>query len=171
MPSYEEAVEQALASVAHGGLIHEALEIYHPTFNGQPQRIINAHQEEMFTLESDAPFDAGQTVTFYPVAINARLPNHSLEADPHAIVTFDSAPADLLLAAFNLANSPDPATVVLREYIDTDRTVPFRITKTFLTDPSSSLTTMSAKLRVLNAANKPFPSPNITIEDYASLGS
>ena len=66
MPSYEEAVEQALASVAHGGLIHEALEIYHPTFNGQPQRIINAHQEEMFTLESDAPFDAGQTVTFYP---------------------------------------------------------------------------------------------------------
>lgn len=168
---YDEAAREAMASASDGGLFFTPLEITHPTLTDPVRVVANSPEDLRFRLETDAPYNAGEEVWFTACPYNVRLPAHGLLPDPYAVLTIDATPADLLQAAFNLANSSSPAQVIVREYLDKDKNEPKAVLRMYMTNITASLQQMSAQLRILNAANVPFPPNIITREDFASLGA
>ena len=161
MATYDEAAREAMATAPDGGLFYTPLEIMHPTLD-DPVRIVLAQENMTFHVD-------GQPQEFLACAYNLRLPSHGLAPDPHAVITLDAAPGDLIQAAFTLAWSCDPAQVVVREYLPSDLLAPRAELNMYMTDISANMSTMSAKLRILNAANVAFPANIIDGENFASL--
>jgi len=80
---YSQAIAEAYASAPEDLVIIDTLEFTHPSFKDPVTgalvalRVVNDHKIFTGTLESTAPFDAGQTVVFQPVKFQFTRPSEN----------------------------------------------------------------------------------------------
>lgn len=184
-----EALQEAYASAPAEEVVLSTLELRHTAFldelgNVASIRLVNDPGEVVeyvdgpdpditglyLTLESDAPYNPGQTVLFRSVMFNFTLPAQRGRGVPELIIEIDNV-ASILVQYFDEAvKVRSPMEVIYREYLATDTTAP-----QFILPGLSIKTIESTGLRVTgtarfeNFANKLFPNIVYRPNDFRGL--
>ncbi len=118
----QEAVKEAYASATVDVTVLHALEIWHDTFS-VPARVIRwpvegaEPTEFSCLLESDAPHDAGETVTFYGVPFDIKLPEKGQDTPGEFEVSIAGAADYIEPLLENAALGGGEITAVYRTFI------------------------------------------------------
>ena len=150
-----------------------AIELRHPTFV-EPLRIV-AHKEDLTTtLESNAPVEADQEVTFVSLAMKMREPEIGTEADSMVSIQIDGVPGAVqpYLAAANKTIYPIEATLRVFLYnLETESIIDSATSILHLQvrNIGVSKTSVTLTMGYTNTANRAFPSQLYTPETNPGL--
>jgi len=172
----EQALKEAYASAPSDVVILHTLEFRHPNFVDEfnlPSaiRVVLDHSDHLLTLESDAPLNAGQTVTFVKFAFDFTLPEVRSSATPEIMISMDNVSRDIEDNLALAVASPYKVEVTYRPYLSTDTSAPQM-------DPPLTLTLVhveaddfkvTARASYGDAANKAFPSELYTSTRFPGL--
>jgi len=120
----QEQYKKFLASAPEAQIERRTIEIYHPEFS-QLYRFVNDRVEQSFTLESNAPRNAGETVAFGASGMNIVEPNEK-DLDQQLTVTFGafSAFVDDELSNLTATGLLIPVELIYRKYYSADTSEP-----------------------------------------------
>jgi len=169
-PSLSQALKEAFASAPSGTVVLDTLEIWHPSFD-QPIRVVRDHVDLTARLETGAPRDAGQKVTFASMAFNFAPPPVDTAPVPEITLSLDNVGRDLADALEAAAISQDVIEVTWRPYLSTDLEGPHMdppITLT-LTEVEADTMRVTGRARMLDIGNKAFPSITYTARRFPGL--
>ena len=168
------AIKEAYASAPSNLVIHHTLEIWHPNFT-TPIRVVRDHVDLTAKLESSAPRNASQYVTFVGYAFDVVPPEVTHTAVPQCVIEIDNVSRDILAnveASMNgQPGSSELITVTYRAFLSSDLTAPQN-------NPPLTLTVMSISATVFrvratcgfpNLANRRFPGLDYTAEVFPGL--
>jgi hypothetical protein len=163
------ALKEAYAS-ATPDIIYYTLEFRHPLLP-TPIRVVHDHNDLVATLESTAPANAGQEVTFIRYAFDVRKPEVSPNGVPTVDVTIDNVSRQIVAAIEYVMGSSEPIRATFREYLASDLSGPANDPPLHLDVLSISVTVfqVSMKLGLLNLMNKQFPTLAYESETFTSL--
>jgi len=164
------AIKEAYASAPSNLVIHHTLEIWHPNFT-TPIRVVRDHVDLTAKLESSAPRNAGQYVTFVGYAFDVVPPEVTHTAVPQCVIEIDNVSRDILAKIDLALGNVDPITVIYRAFLSTDLSGPEN-------DPPLTLTILSITANVFriramagfgDLTNKRFPGLDYTAEVFPGL--
>lgn len=174
--SLEAALKEAYASAPSDVVILHTLEFRHPNFvddANQPTsiRVVLDHVDHTLRLESSAPLNPSQYVTFIRFAFDFTLPEVQNSATPEIIISMDNVSREIEDNLALAVASPYKVEVTYRPYLTTDSTTPQM-------DPPLTLTLTSveaddfkvtARASYGDASNKAFPSELYTASRFPGL--
>ena len=117
MATYSEALKEALASAPVREIIYHTLELHHPAFT-EPARLVQGYSDIDARLESDAPQDAGQIVTFIGAAWDFKLAKVAEGGVPELKLTFDNVSRQISDYLRLASESQSPVTARYRIFLD-----------------------------------------------------
>lgn len=164
------AWEEAEATAPPNVLVHNTLELQHPTFD-QPARVVAGVPDDMnFTLEAGATPNGGESVLFQACEFWAEYPEVAEGKPPECRVSVDNV-ARLLVPALNNAVATRADLIAIwRQYRSDDLTEPcfgpvqFNVRRVTMTG-----TRIQGVARIDDLVNKKFPSRVYTIKDFPGL--
>lgn len=164
------AIKEAYASAPSDDVILHTIELRHASF-ATPIRVVRDHIALSATLESDAPENPGETVTFVAFAFNFRLPDANKTTVPEIEITIDNASAELIGYLDVAAQTADMIELTYRPYLASDTSAPQM-------DPPITLVVREINCDVFRVvaragfgdlANKRYPSEIYTSERFPGL--
>jgi hypothetical protein len=165
-----EALKEAYASAPTADVLLHTLELWHPNFTA-PIRVVRDQQDFTSTLESTAPRNAGESVTFVGFAFDIVPPEVSDRAIPQCVIEMDNVSREILSNVEQAMTSTELVTAIYRAYLDTDTSGPQNDPPLILT-----LTSISATLFRIRAnagfpdlANRRFPKLEYTADRFPGL--
>ena len=174
--SLSDALTEAYACAPSGVVILHTLEIRHPNFidnNGNPSaiRVVRDHKDLVATLESSAPINAGEQVTFTSFAFDITLPKISDMSSPECIISIDNVDREMVLNIERAVTSRDVIKVTYRPYLSTDLTSPHYDPPLHLTlrDIVADVFKVTGKARFSDLANISFPNELYTATRFPGL--
>lgn len=171
-----EALKECYASSPVDEFVLDTIELIHPAFvdeNGNPTSIlaVRAYEPWDCTLEVDAPFRPGQRVTFQPIPFDMTDPGFAEDEVPKLVFSISNV-SRLVTQYLEMAIAQTtPITVVYRQYLSTDTTVPQTDPPVVMTlsAATSSATTTSGTATLSDVHNWPFPWQRYTTERFPAL--
>lgn len=171
-----EALKEAYASAPSNTIVHPTLELYHSAFvdsNGQPApiRVVRDYNNLTATLESTAPRQPGQTVTFIGFNFDFTKPEVGSDNVPQISITMDNVDRVLLANIEKTMGTFEQIKVIYREYISTNLTAPQNNPPLEMTIISitADLFKITATAGFPNLMNKKFPIKEYTMEEFTGL--
>lgn len=168
-----EAIKEAYASAPDNVVILDTLELLHPSFT-TPIRVVRDHADLTATLESTAPQNAGQAVTFVGYSFNLTLPPMSDQtALPQIVVTIDNVDREIVANIEAAMATTDVITAIYRPYLSTDLSAPQMIppmefeAQSFMADVFQVQATFSYG----DPANRAFPNDYFTVDRFPGLAA
>lgn len=162
--SYSEALAAAYASAPESEILLDTLEFQHASFvtAGLPYavRVVNDHTELLAFLESDAPLNAGEEVSFMPTRFTVTRPSETDSGStPELEITVDNAARVLVPYLDAVKESRDPIMVTWRPYLASDLTAPHMtpVLTLSLTSVSLDMSQVVARAGFGNMVNRRFP--------------
>lgn len=170
--SLSDALEEAYASAPSSEVVLHTLEIRHPDFT-QPIRVVRDHQDLTATLESDAPLNPGEEVTFIRMAFDFVLPEVMKSASPEIEISLDNVSGEVVAYMDAAANSPDLIEVTYRPYLASDTSGPQMNPPMTLIVRSVTVDVFRVKARAgfADIANRKFPNQVYDTERFAGLAA
>lgn len=110
------AIKEAYASAPSNLVIHHTLEIWHPNFT-TPIRVVRDHVDLTAKLESSAPRNAGQYVTFVGFAFDVVPPEVTHTAVPQCVIEIDNVDREILAQIDQAVQTAEQITVIYRAYL------------------------------------------------------
>lgn len=165
-----QAIKEAYAAAPVSSIIYHTLELNHPAFS-QPIRVVRDTADLTATLESSAPFNAGQSVTFVGFRFDIVPPDVQSTAMPQAVIEIDNVSRDILAQVEASMTSPAMITAIYRAYLSSDLSQPQN-------NPPMTLTVLSLSATVFriratcgfgDLVNKRFPSQVYTADRFPGL--
>lgn len=156
----EAAIREAYATAPAGEVILHTLEFRHPAFTA-PLRVVRDHRELVARLESTAPENPNEEVTFVAFAFDFVPPDvDTTGAMPEVIIAIDNVSSQILGYMDQAANSQDLIEMTYRPYLASDPSEPQM-------DPPLTLTVRSVEADIFRITarasygdfvNRSFPS-------------
>lgn len=165
-----QALKEAYASAPANVVIYHTLELRHPAFT-TPIRVVCDHADLVATLESGAPVNPGQQVTFVRFAFNFTKPEISPNGVPQLTIEIDNVDRSIVANIEAAMTTSDMVQATYREYISTDLTAPQN-------DPPIHMTIMSISADVFKVSavagfpdliNRRFPTTEYDSETFPGL--
>lgn len=124
-----EAIKETYASAPSDTVILHTLEIRHPNFidssnNSTAIRVVNNYTDVLAKLESSAPLNPSQQVTFVSFSFSINLPTIDDKSNPEAIISIDNVSREIVENIDRAVTSQDVINVTYRPYLSTDLTAP-----------------------------------------------
>jgi hypothetical protein len=174
--SLSEAWKEA-CTVAPSGVVQlHTLEFRHPNFvdgsnNPTAIRVVLDHQDLVATLESDAPLNAGQPVTFIAMAFGLELPNVDSVPTPELKIILDNVSQEIETYLSVSTASAFPVEVTYREYLSTDLTGPQNNPPMNFTlkNPEADDYQVIATASTTDSGNRQFPNQDYTVQRFPAL--
>lgn len=117
------ALQEAYASAPVSAVVLHTLEIRHPDIS-PPIRVVRDHADFTATLESDAPANPGESVTFTALAFEFTLPEVSKATSPEIEISLDNVSGVLMGYLDTAAQSASMIEITYRPYLSTDTSGP-----------------------------------------------
>lgn len=155
-----EALKEAYASAPSDVVIINTIEIRHPAFD-QPIRVVSDYSPVDAVLESTAPENPGEMVTFQPFAFEMTLPELMEKGIPELMIKIDNVSREILQHIELAVPQPDKLEVTYRAYLSNDldngphNNPPLHLTVTQIEADAMSVT---ARASIADFINKKFPS-------------
>lgn len=118
-----QAIKEAYASAPANVVIYSTMELNHPGFT-QPIRVVNDRDSLEATLEATAPVNPSQKVLFAAYAFRFNKPEVTANGLPQISLEIDNVDRSIVAAIEQAILTPDPITVIYREFISTDLSAP-----------------------------------------------
>lgn len=167
-----QALKEAYAAAPANVVIYHTLELRHPAFTA-PIRVVRDYNDLTATLESNAPVDAGASVTFVRFAFDFTKPEVSAVGVPQITITMDNVDRAIVANIEAALVSTDLVQVTYREYLSTDLTQPQN-------NPPLNMTIMTVTADVFKVTavagfpdlmNRRFPSLEYSAEVFPGLAA
>lgn len=165
-----EALQEAYATAPAGDVILFTLEFRHPTFV-TPLRVVRDRADLTATLESTAPLNPSEEVTFVQWSFDLELPDVTSGSSPELLLTIDNVSTEILGYLDSAANSSDLIEVTMRIYLADDTSSPQNdppLTVT-LKDVECDIFRITARCGFGDFANRPFPREVYDLTRFAGL--
>lgn len=171
-----EALKECYASQPVDEYPLDTIELLHPSFVddlGNPTSIlaVRAFESWMLTLEVDAPLRPGQTLEFLPIPFDITSPGFAEGEVPKLVFSISNVSRLVSQYLERAISMTDPITVIYRQYLNTDTTVPQTDPPIImeLSSASSSVTTVSGTATLSDVHNWPFPWQRYTTKRFPGL--
>lgn len=161
MPTQNEALLEAYASCPPSARVYFTLEIWQSSFAQAARVVANVGDDMSFGLESDAPRDAGSTVTFTACPFTATYPEQREGQPPSTQIKIDNVNRELVPQIRAALGTRQYIQILYREYLGSDLTEPaygpveFQLSNVQMVGASLTGTAV-----VKNLQNKRFPRLN-----------
>lgn len=164
------AIREAYASAPADDIVYETIELWHPDFS-VPVRVVHNPTDVDATLEASAPRNPSATITFSAFAFRFVRPEIGPNGAPQCTIEIDNVSRDLVAAIESSMGSRQPITILYREYLASDLTVPAN-------DPPIALTVTNISVDVFRVratagfadlANRRFPRQEYTADRFPGL--
>jgi hypothetical protein len=145
-------------------IVYHTLEINHPDFTA-PIRVVRDR------IELEATTENAELVTFVPFAFDVVPPDVQSQQMPTCTIEMDNVGRELMSQLENAYTSNEMITMVYRQYLESDKTVPQN-------NPPLTLTVLSITANVMRVSavcgfgdllNKRFPNEEYTAERFPGL--
>lgn len=165
-----QAIKEAYASAPANVVIYHTLELRHPAFTA-PIRVVRDYEDLTATLESSAPVNPGELVTFVRFAFDFSKPEMSATGVPQMSIEIDNVDRSIVANIEAALATTDLVEATYREYISTDLAAPQN-------DPPIHMTLMSITADVFRVKavagfpelmNRRFPSTEYDAETFPGL--
>lgn len=165
-----QAIKEAYASAPANVVIYHTMELWHPAFT-TPIRVVRDYVDLTATLESTAPRNASESVTFIAFNFDFTKPEVSAAGIPQITITMDNVDRSIVANIEAALGSTELVSVIYREFISTDLSSPQN-------NPPLSMTIMSVTADVFkvtavagfpNLMNKRFPTTEYSTEVFTGL--
>lgn len=165
-----QAIREAYAAAPADVIVYHTLEIDHPAFT-TPIRVVRDVADLTATLESTAPRDASQSVSFIAYRFDVVPPDVSSTAIPQCVIEIDNVSRTILTQIEAAMATTDLITCIYRQFISTDLSAPQN-------DPPLTLTVQTITATVFriratcgfgDLANRRFPALDYTAETFSGL--
>lgn len=169
-PSLSDAIQEAYATAPAGEVVLHTLEFRHPSFT-QPLRVVRDRADLNATLESTAPENPNEEVTFVQFAFDLELPDVTNGSSPELLLTMDNVSRDVMGYLDLAANSQNLIEVTYRPYLLTDTSEPQMnppLTMT-LKEVECDIFRITARCGFGDFANRPFPRDVYDLQRFAGL--
>lgn len=171
-----DALKECYASQPVDEFSLDTIELLHPSFvndDGTATSIlaVRAFESWFCTLEVDAPLRPGQTLEFLPIPFDITETGFADGEVPKLVFSISNV-SRLVSASLERAIAmTDPITLIYRQYLNTDTTVPQTDPPVImeLTSATSSTTTVSGTATLSDVHNWPFPWQRYTTERFPGL--
>ena len=165
-----QALKEAYAAAPDSVVAYHTLEIYHPSFT-QPIRVVRDFVDLQATLESTAPRDASQSVTFIGFGFDIVPPEVSATGVPQCQITIDNVSRDIVANLELAIASNQPITVIYRLFLSSDLSAPQNNPPMTLTiiSMSADVFKVTATATFGDLVNKRFPSQMYTTDRFPGL--
>ena len=174
MPDFtlDDALAEAYASAPAAEDILHTLEIRHPSFT-EPIRVVRDFSDITAKLESSAPLNPGEFVSFVKMSFYMTVPNVEKATSPEFEVGLDSASAEITGYMDAASQSPDLIEMTYRPYLASDISTPTM-------NPPLTMVVRAVNVGIFRAvakagygdfANRKFPGETITTMRFPGLGS
>lgn len=150
------------------------LEVMHP--NGDPIRIVNDFGPMVATLESGAPFNPGEEVTFAGIPFTLVRPAETDSGAPGAVTcTMDNLNAQITELVMLVQASEEPLQAILRTYLPSDLSAPHElpVLKMYVHSPVTLLPGHQAQFQCSfgDLTNRKFPRTEYRRETHPTLSA
>lgn len=155
-----EALKEAYASAPSNIVVISTLEIRHPAF-AEPIRVVNDYAPVDAMLESNAPLNPGQVVTFQAFSFELTLPEVMDKGVPELGIKIDNVSREIIRNIELAIPQPDKLEVTYRAYLSNDlmsgphNDPPLHLT---IVSIEADALAINAKASVADFINKKFPS-------------
>ncbi|MEG3639272.1 DUF1833 family protein [Magnetococcus sp. PR-3] len=171
-----QAIREAYASAPADVVILHTLEIRHPAFvddEGVPTaiRVVRDYVDLTAKLESSAPLNPGEPVTFIALAFNLELPPVESTPMPEIVVTLDNVSGEIMKHLDRAVQTMDPIEITYRPYLSTDLEGPQMdppLTLT-ITEVEADMLQVRARARMMDIGNKAFPAATYSASRFPGL--
>ena len=170
-PALQDAIKEAYSVAPTNMIIHHTLEFYHPSFDDQVIRVVEGFGELVATLESGAPRNEGEQVTFQPYPFRVTLPPVFEKAAPELSIAIDNVSREILVQIEKAATSLDSIELIYRPYVNTDLSTPQMNPpiKLNVVGCTANISTITATCRFHDLANVSFPTNVYTSREFPGL--
>lgn len=164
------ALKEAYASAAAGPVVLHTIELWHPSWS-EPIRLVADFSDVVATLESAAPTNPGEAVTFTACPFRFTLPQIG-EGRQELSLQVDNV-AQLLMPLIEAADltSTTPIRAMYRPYLSTDTSAPHMSPVLSLDVVRISADAMQVTLVCAHAdfLNRKFPRNIYTVEKFPGV--
>lgn len=170
--SLSQALAEAYASAPDTEIILETLEFRHPLFTAT-QRIVNDHSELLAFLESDAPLNPGEEVTFVPCYFSVKRQNESDSGRmPEFIITVGNI-SKVFLELNRAKDSRESIQCTYRPYLVSDLTAPHISPPIDLTvnRVTADMAAISIRAGFASLTNRRFPAVEYSAKKFSGLAA
>jgi hypothetical protein len=175
-PTLSAALAEAYAAAPSDLVVLHTLELRHPSFvddngNATAVRVVRDHGDLVARLESSAPLNPGEMVTFTALAFELELPPVDTAPVPEITVTLDGVSREIVKHLDAAATSQNKIEVTYRPYLSTDLEGPQLdppITLV-LTEVEADVFRVTGRARMLDIGNKAFPAETYTAKRFPGL--
>ncbi|WP_213761980.1 DUF1833 family protein [Caballeronia sp. dw_19] len=177
MATITEALAEVYASNPQDEVVLDTLELRHPAFiddegNPAPIRVVADHANLTATLESDAPLNASQTVTFIAMAFQFSLPSMEDGQAPQIDITLDDVSADIIGHLESAVTQTAQIECTHRRFLASNPAAgpqdgePLTL---YIASATANITQVTASATLTDIYNKAFPSRVYTPNDFPGL--
>jgi hypothetical protein len=165
------ALDELFASNPNNKIYYITIELSHSAFAPTVHRLVQGFQNLQATLEDDAPYNAGEEVTFIGSAFKLSIPEKSVKGRQDLTCTIYGASFEIIeqLELQAKANR-EPVKITFREFESGDLSAPASqpITMTVL-NPTAGPDSVSFSATFADVINKQFPSIFYKLETHPGL--
>lgn len=177
---FSEAIREAYASAPVDQTVLSTLELWHPSFD-VPIRVVHDEGElleddpeeiwgRVFTLEGDAPRNAGAAVTFLAAAFEAQQPAAEESQPPEMVIRINNVDEILMEALDKAVETTAPIEAIYREYFaDEPGTVQFVLSDLSIKRVTASMLRIEGTAGFTDLFNRAFPDAVYTPQEHPSL--
>ncbi len=165
-----DAWAEAEASAPPSVKTYDTLELLHSSFAGPLRIVAGLPEDAAFTLEDDAPHNAGETVTFKAVEFVSEWPEFAEGQVPESRVTIDNVARFLIPSLMAALSVKADLRLILRRYRSDDPSEPsYGPVEYLMRSVEIAGQSVSGLARLDNLANRRFPNRRVTVEDFPGL--
>ena len=173
MATLTEALKEAYASAPEKIITYHTIELRHPSFT-EPVRVVRDLTDLVAALESNAPANPGEYVTFIGCPFEFSLPGQTDQGQlPEIEVTLDAVTGELITQLDLAIQTLDQIEVTYRPYVSSDLSAPHMdppLTMT-LRDVQVTGRRMTGRAGFDNLQNERFPKVDYTTEEFPGLAA
>lgn len=174
MPDFtlEDALKEAYASAPAEEVMLHTLEIRHSSFTN-PIRVVRDHKDFNAHLESDAPVNPGEEVTFIAMAFDFTMPDVTKATSPEIEISLDNVSGEIVAYLDAAAQTPDLIEVTYRPYLASDPSGPQMNPPLTLVirSVSADIFRIRARAGFADLANRKFPNEVYNTERFPGLAA
>lgn len=176
MTGITEAMAEAYVSAPHEEIIFHTIEIRHPSFlddDGNPTaiRLVQENEDLVAALESDAPLNPGQWVTFTACPFDFKLPKVEEGSAPGIELTIGNVTRFITPYLEGSVSQLNPIEATYRPYLLSDLSRPQMdpVLTMSITKVSVDAFSVSGKATGDELVNFPFPNDRYTTDRFKNL--